>query len=166
MLINFQHQTFLYRHQHRQIRMKQVSFRSIEIIEVATSLSDNAFDSTGAPLTTQWEAQSRNSFEIDFFETYRPRRRSRRELLISSRRQKDLLSKHGYTMEDILTASKNESQVKGGQRESIVDKKIASYNCHDRQGLEEEKSQQLKNVPPRLPRRRASLRALGVLVSA
>jgi hypothetical protein len=129
--------------------MKQVSFRSIEIIErFAIHISDNAFDSSGTPLTTEWEAQSRNSFEIDFFETHRPRRRSRQELLISSQRRKDLLSEHGYTMEETSTASKKAPQAKGERREYFVDKKVASCNCHDRRGLEEEKSQQLKNLPP------------------
>jgi hypothetical protein len=99
---------------------KQVSFQSIEIIELAIALGDNPCVSTGAPLTTEWEAQSRNSFEIDFFETYRPQRRSARELMISSRVRESLLLKHGYAMEEIYTASNNASQAKRERRESIV----------------------------------------------
>jgi hypothetical protein len=102
---------------------KQVSFRSIEIIELAIALGDNPCVSNGAPLTTEWEAQSRNSFEIDLFETYRrSQRRSTRELIISSRAREGLLLKHGYAMEDIFTASENASQAKRERIESIVDK--------------------------------------------
>ena len=101
---------------------KQVSFRSIEIIELAIALGDNPCVSAGAPLTTEWEAQSRSSFEIDFFETNRPRRRSARELIISSRARECLLLKHGYAMEDIFIASMNASKVKRERRESIIDK--------------------------------------------
>ena len=104
---------------------KQVSFRSIEIIELAIALGDNPCVSAGAPLTTEWEAQSRSSFEIDFFETHRPRRRSARELLISSRAREYLLLKHGYAMEDIFTASKNASKAKRERIESIADKKAS-----------------------------------------
>lgn len=144
--------------------MKQVSFQSIEIIELSIALGDHPCVSTGAPLTTEWEAQSRSSFEIDFFETYRPQRRSTRELLMSSRVRQDLLLKHGYAMEDICTASENASQARRERKESIADKMVTSYNCHGgRQGLEEEKSQQQKNVAPRLPQRRSSLCSIGVL---
>jgi hypothetical protein len=120
-LIKFQQHKLAYTPKHK-IRMKQVRFRSIEIIELAIALGDNPCVSAGAPLTTEWEAQSRSSFEIDFFEKNRPRRRSAQELVISSRAREHLLLKHGYAMEDIFTASKTASQAKRERKESSVDK--------------------------------------------
>jgi hypothetical protein len=57
---------------------KSVSFHEIEIIELPYSIGDSP--ASGVPLSVGWEPQDRSLFSVDFFEQYRPRRRSRNAL--------------------------------------------------------------------------------------
>jgi hypothetical protein len=84
---------------------KQVNFDTIEIIELPMTLGDNPSVSVGAPLTVEWESQQRTTFQLDFFEKYRPERRSRRTLVISPEARQQILLQHGFCLEDILAAS-------------------------------------------------------------
>jgi hypothetical protein len=97
---------------------KQVSFDSIEIIELPMTLGDNPSVSKGAPLTVEWVAQQRTTFGIDFFEKYRPSRRSRRGLVLSAEVREKILLDRGFCLEEILSASWEVEAAKVRRRES------------------------------------------------
>ena len=59
-------------------RKKFVSFSDIEIIELPYSIGDGP--ASGAPLSVGWDVQDRSLFSIDFFEYYRPQRRTKQAL--------------------------------------------------------------------------------------
>jgi hypothetical protein len=65
------------------MKTRQVSFHQVELIELPYCLGDNTACSHGAPISVEWQAQKRTSFDVSFFEEYRPKRRSCRMLLLS-----------------------------------------------------------------------------------
>ena len=67
-----------------------VTFKSVEIIELPYTLGDNPCVSSGCPIMPSWEAQKRTTFRLDFFERYRPKRRSKLELHIPKEARKQL----------------------------------------------------------------------------
>ena len=71
-------------------RSKRVKFSQIEIIELPYALGDNPSVSCGVPITASWEAQKRTTLNLDFFETYRPVRRNKRQLALSRDARKQL----------------------------------------------------------------------------
>jgi hypothetical protein len=84
---------------------KRVTFETVEIIELPISIGDNPSVREGAPLTTEWVAQRRTTLNLEYFESYRPRRRSTRELILSQQDREDLLLRQGYTEDEIDEAS-------------------------------------------------------------
>jgi hypothetical protein len=66
-------------------REKSVRFDQVEIIELPIILGDNPSVSTGGPpMSVGWETMRRTEFGLDFYETYRPKRKAnRRDLIIS-----------------------------------------------------------------------------------
>ena len=67
---------------------KNVSFNQIEIIEMPYAIGDGP--SAGAPISIGWDAQDRSVFTVDFFEQYRPKRRSREALRLPSHHREQL----------------------------------------------------------------------------
>lgn len=57
---------------------RRVSFREVEIIELPMTVGDGP--SLGVPLTVDWQPQDRSTFDIDFFEQFRPERRNKLQL--------------------------------------------------------------------------------------
>jgi hypothetical protein len=109
----------------------QVSFDSIEIIELPMSLGDNPSVSKGAPVTVEWVAQKRTTFSIDFFEKNRPNRRSRRGLILSAEAREGILLHHGFCLEDIRIASWEVEAAKARRRESKRRKVCSSSSQED-----------------------------------
>ena len=70
--------------------MKCVRFSLLEIIELPYTVGDNPCVKGGAPISASWRVQKRTQFDVDFFETYRPRRRTRSELVLSKTDRKAL----------------------------------------------------------------------------
>jgi hypothetical protein len=66
------------------IKQKKVCFGSIEIVELAMILGDHPACSTGPPVQTSWDAQSRFCINLDEYELTRSPRRSIQELHLSS----------------------------------------------------------------------------------
>ena len=85
---------------------KQVGFSTIEIIELPVILGDNPSVSSGAPLTIGWKAQKRIRFQLDFFETHRPKRRSKDKLRMSAEERELLLLHQGHTLHEIYKATR------------------------------------------------------------
>jgi hypothetical protein len=63
---------------------RHVRFSSLEIVELPYAVGDNPCVSSGVPIAASWVAQKKTKFDIDFFERYRPPRRSKKELLLSA----------------------------------------------------------------------------------
>ena len=97
---------------------KRVSFESVEIIELPFALGDNPSVSHGPPLTTEWEAQHRTTLDLDFFETYRPSRRTGRNLVVSYEDREKLLLEHGFSKQQIAAASTEAAKTKSLRRSS------------------------------------------------
>ena len=57
---------------------KKVWFDRVEIYEHAYALGENPSVSDGAPLTIEWEAQDKNVYELEYYETYNPSSKRRR----------------------------------------------------------------------------------------
>jgi poly-gamma-glutamate capsule biosynthesis protein CapA/YwtB (metallophosphatase superfamily) len=100
------------------MKSKKLSFDKVEIIELPIALGDNPSVSTGAPLTVEWKSQKRTTFSLDFFEKFRPERRSRKNLVISPENRKDILLNHGFCLEEILDASLEADRIKRDRRET------------------------------------------------
>lgn len=62
----------------------QVSFGSIETIEIPMILGDHPECKYGPAVTLSWDVQERNRMDIDEYEANRPRRRSSKEFRLSS----------------------------------------------------------------------------------
>jgi hypothetical protein len=67
----------------------RVTFSKIEIIELPYSLGDNPC-CMGPPIAPSWIAQKRTTLDLEFFERYRPERRSKNALLLSRQARKSL----------------------------------------------------------------------------
>jgi hypothetical protein len=72
------------------ISSRRVSFGNVEIIELPYTLGDNPSVSGGVPIAASWLAQKRTSFKVEFFEDYRPERRSKKELHLTRAARKKL----------------------------------------------------------------------------
>jgi hypothetical protein len=59
---------------------RRVAFHEVEIIELPMMVGDGP--SVGVPLTVDWQPQDRSTFDIDFFEQFRPERRNKLQLRI------------------------------------------------------------------------------------
>jgi hypothetical protein len=100
------------------MKTKKLSFDKVEIIELAITLGDNPSVSAGAPLTVEWKSQKRTTFQLDFFEKFRPERRSRSSLVISTEDRKGLLLNHGFCLEEIVDASLEAARIRRDRRKT------------------------------------------------
>lgn len=82
--------------QHQRMGKKQVGFDSIEIIELPMTLGDHPSVSSWPPLTVGWKEQQRTTYSIDFFEKYRPQRRSLSGLVLSAETREGILFGNGF----------------------------------------------------------------------
>jgi hypothetical protein len=105
---------------------KQVTFDSLEIIELPMTLGDNSSVSKGPPLTVEWEAQQRTTFNVEFFEKFRPERQSRRSLVLSPGAREGILLNHGFSLEEILTASWEAATQKQNTRKKTKQARVSS----------------------------------------
>ena len=81
---------------------KSVRFHSIEIIECPVTIGDNPSVSSGVPITIEWTCQKRTKLGLEFFEKFRPPRRScMKKLRLKSSQREKLLRKAGHTTEEI-----------------------------------------------------------------
>ena len=119
---------------HQAVRKRQrndrslasVKFGQLDIVELAYILGDHPGCTSGVPLAMgnerivasssqdndNDEAQSSITMDIDYFEQYRPRRRTKQELLMSKQRRCIILLNSGYTKDEIRTAMANVKKVK------------------------------------------------------
>lgn len=66
----------------------KVAFSSVEIIELPYTIGHGP--TSGAPVSLGWEVIDRSSFNLDFFEHYRPPRREKPALRLTAQKRRDL----------------------------------------------------------------------------
>jgi hypothetical protein len=72
-------------------RKRKVGFGDIQVIEFAYSLGDNPSCSGGSPVSIcGGDELERIDFQVDYYEKHRPRRRTKRGLLLSKRKRASL----------------------------------------------------------------------------
>jgi hypothetical protein len=81
-----------------------VQWGDIEIRSHEISLGDNPSCHAGPPLTTKWEAFDTISLKIDDYETTRPFRRSKHQLVMPGSVREDILREAGYARGEIRDA--------------------------------------------------------------
>ena len=67
---------------------RKVAFGSVEIIELPYTIGSGP--TSGAPVALGWELIDRSCFNLDFFEHYRPPRRTKPALRLSAERRRYL----------------------------------------------------------------------------
>ena len=70
--------------------MKKVWFDQLEVREYPMILGDNPATSEGAPVTIDWEFQNEFLVDVEYFELYRPSRKSKDHFKLSSKRRVEL----------------------------------------------------------------------------
>jgi len=86
-----------------QFDLKEVAFEDVQIREYPKILGDNPAVSEGAPLTIDWEVTNYYRLNINIYEITREpmRRKSRKKLLVSSKRRLQSLVESGYTLQEL-----------------------------------------------------------------
>eukprot|EP00980_Cylindrotheca_fusiformis_P010013 scaffold2214_cov139-Cylindrotheca_fusiformis.AAC.10 len=85
---------------HSKMIKKHVAFGNVEIIELPYTVG-NGPASEGAPVSIGWEPIERNMFKVEFFEAFRPPRRTKPALRMSATRRKYLLLRNGHSLDEI-----------------------------------------------------------------
>ena len=65
----------------------KLSFGKLDIIELPYTLGDNPGCSSGVPLAVGDELLEKITFDVEYFEQFRPRRKSSKELQMSKQRR-------------------------------------------------------------------------------
>jgi len=73
---------------------------------------------SGAPVTIDWERQNKTELSVNSYEQRKPKRRSRRKLLISVSQRAVLLLAAGYSIDEIADASMVAQNVKDSRKQS------------------------------------------------
>jgi len=85
----------------------KVRFDRISVHEHSYELGDNPSVSEGTPLTIAWERQHTSTYDVAYYEIYRPssKRKSVNHLRLSTAERAKLLLFSGYTIDDIVHRS-------------------------------------------------------------
>jgi hypothetical protein len=83
---------------------KKVWFRLIQVREMPIILGDNPAVSDGVPITIDWKFQKESSVELDEFEFFRPERRRREHLQLSTKKRFELALAGGSDLSEIAKA--------------------------------------------------------------
>ena len=100
-------------------RANSVKFDKIQVREYERVLGDNPAVSAGPPVSLGWKYTPERELDVEFFETERPPRRTRKELSLPARFREDMLVKQwGHTLNELKLASIESEIVKGQRKES------------------------------------------------
>uniref|UniRef100_A0A7S4RLD2 Uncharacterized protein n=1 Tax=Ditylum brightwellii TaxID=49249 RepID=A0A7S4RLD2_9STRA len=93
---------------------KSVSFSHLNVREHSIALGDHPCCSKGPPVSISWEYNEYDSIDIEMFEMHRGQRRSREELVLSSRERRRILKKSaGMSKREILEAERRIAEEQG-----------------------------------------------------
>jgi hypothetical protein len=90
------------------LRLK-VSFKTVELRSHALILGDNPAVSIGLPISIDWEAVESVILDLDEYETSRPPRRERRQLIVPKTTREDRLLEQGVALGEM---AKVEDEIK------------------------------------------------------
>jgi hypothetical protein len=101
---------------------KKVRFGILTIREYPIELGEHPSCSAGAPVQIGWEPQSIAHRNLDLYEYVRGERRQGKELAMPVKRRARLLSRAGYSLEEIGNASMEVQMVKKLRAETLKKK--------------------------------------------
>jgi len=106
---------------------RQVSFGSIVIRDYSVTLGDHPCCSYGNPVQLDWSYQERGTFAVQDYEAARGRRRrSMREMVLSSYDRRDMLKDKGFSIKEMQVALRSVNIAKRQRVASLVVPKPAS----------------------------------------
>ena len=98
---------------------KNVSFHEIEISQYPIEIGDNP-SANGAPLTIGWDPQSKFVFDLEAYESVKPKPREGPQLLIPPKIRKEMLLSNGTTMRELIEVTREQKKIQI-QRSNSVD---------------------------------------------
>jgi hypothetical protein len=99
---------------------KTVTFDKIVVIEFPMELGDNPACSIGVPVQIGWHAQDATTHNLEVFDVLREqKRRTRKELKLSSQRRTQILFQLGYSLEDIAVAALEVNDIRESRKECL-----------------------------------------------
>lgn len=101
--------------------MRKVFFDEVEIREYKQILGDNPAVTEGVPLGLDWDYQTQYRINLEMYEFTRAsvRRKSRKKLMISSKRRLRILVEAGYSLEEIGEAIMSVQKIKAERIKSV-----------------------------------------------
>jgi hypothetical protein len=97
-----------------------ITWDTIEIREYARTVGDNPSCSSGPPIAIDWMYTDPLVLSIGEFEEYRPKRRTKFELMLGqAERQEMLLGEWGIPKRDVVNAIRNNTKVKNQRRRTL-----------------------------------------------
>jgi hypothetical protein len=97
---------------------RQVRFGTVEFKEFPVILGDHPGCKAGPPIELSWDAENRFAMDMDLYELSRPRRRSRRQLILSSSERFEMLRNRVFLFKLEATVSTTTIKLKTRRKKS------------------------------------------------
>lgn len=91
---------------------KSVSFDTIEVREHQVVLGDNPSVSSGPPLSIAWESHATHIVSVDDYESVRPTRRSREQMLVPRSTREEWLRNAGFARSEFVEMERSVQRTK------------------------------------------------------
>jgi len=91
---------------------KRISFGTIQIREHAQTIGDNPACSYGTPISLDWDHKDLEEFNLEEYELYRPRQRTKEELHMNHFQRRNLLKLNGYSTDEIKESKKQVAKLR------------------------------------------------------
>mmetsp|Transcript_16898 Transcript_16898/g.39030 ORF Transcript_16898/g.39030 Transcript_16898/m.39030 type:complete len:407 (+) Transcript_16898:162-1382(+) len=85
---------------------KRISFGTIQIREHAQTIGDNPSCTYGTPVQLDWDHQDLEALNVDDYESFRPRQRTKEEFHMNHFQRRNLLKLNGYSTSEIKDSKK------------------------------------------------------------
>jgi hypothetical protein len=109
--------------------LKRVCWGDLEILEFPNMLGDNPGVSEGAPLTINWQHESREVVAIEYYEYLRqnrPRRR-RKDLVMNSASRDTYLLGLGYRLDELIQAAEETKKIRKSRQANMKGKLVDKF---------------------------------------
>ncbi|CAJ1968948.1 unnamed protein product [Cylindrotheca closterium] len=88
-----------------------VSFDMIEILEFPLEIGDNPSVFDGPPVQIGWTPENSKVLRLDIYEVFRPKRRNRFEMFMTTDERTESLLHRGYTDDEIRQAASESARI-------------------------------------------------------
>lgn len=102
-----------------------IRFSSVEVIDIAVTLSQNPACRSGPPIELSWIPECRTTIDLDFYELTRRRKRDRRDLLLSAEDRLEILQQEGFSSKQMNAATMEVQRVSLSRRVSAIAGSVA-----------------------------------------